>query len=246
MNQFRILPPDKARQKARSKVREFKLEKAKRALEEKHAKKHGPKMRAEPEGVLFIFHIGGNRQIKDGVVLKLADIKDGKADLDVLGHGPHGIHTTHYPGYGEGTGFKYVGFSVFVKKIDSGEKKVSVVLSDTAESSVKLSPEKQEEMNKNFMRAVREGKRGINEVNRLLEDGAEVNAVDGEGWSALMWATAAQGDMEIARMLVDAGADVNILDVAGWSVLDVAITHNTTELEKFLKSKGAKRGDELP
>src|SRR5512145_2247405 len=44
-------------------------------------------------------------------------------------------------------------------------------------------------------------------VRALLRDGADVNAAQGDGMTALHW-TALTGDLEMARMLLYAGANV--------------------------------------
>jgi len=46
------------------------------------------------------------------------------------------------------------------------------------------------------------------EVKRLIESGADVNAQDNEGWTALMWASEA-GYIKVAKLLIEEGADVN-------------------------------------
>jgi ankyrin repeat protein len=64
--------------------------------------------------------------------------------------------------------------------------------------------------------AVRNGHAGVAQV--LLAKGADVNAKDGDGRTALMQA-AREGDIEIARILLAAGADVNAQDRRGQTAL---------------------------
>ena len=51
----------------------------------------------------------------------------------------------------------------------------------------------------------------IKEVKRLIEEGANVNAVDEDGMTALYWASR-WGYSEIVKMLIEKGADVNVVD----------------------------------
>ena len=50
------------------------------------------------------------------------------------------------------------------------------------------------------------------EVKRLVEAGANVNAQDRDGYTALMQASG-RGHTEIAKLLIEAGADVNAHDI---------------------------------
>jgi len=57
----------------------------------------------------------------------------------------------------------------------------------------------------------------------LLEAGAEVDATDDRGWSALMWAARATGNPDIVEKLLDRGADPTIrneADEAAWDYID--------------------------
>ena len=46
------------------------------------------------------------------------------------------------------------------------------------------------------------------ELKRLLENGIDINAKDGDGWTALMDASN-KGNLEIAKYLLENGADIN-------------------------------------
>ncbi len=59
-------------------------------------------------------------------------------------------------------------------------------------------------------------------VNRLLAAGADVNAVNVDGRSALMWA-AEGGDEAIVDRLLAAGANVEALDTQGRTALQLAV-----------------------
>ena len=56
------------------------------------------------------------------------------------------------------------------------------------------------------------------EVQELIEAGAEVDCVDGSGRSGLMKA-AAHGSTEVAAKLIELGANVALRDVGGWTAL---------------------------
>lgn len=84
----------------------------------------------------------------------------------------------------------------------------------------------------------------IEVVTLLLDNGAEIDAVDAQGLTALHWA-AWQGQPEVARLLVGRGASVDLVSVAGNTALDRAITDGHQDVAEYLTSIGAKRGSEL-
>lgn len=75
----------------------------------------------------------------------------------------------------------------------------------------------------------------------LLEQGADPNAKDKMGWSALMLASE-RGDedtLPIVKSLIKAGADINYKDDKGNTALIVAIKSNNAKLVRYLLAKGA-------
>ena len=91
-----------------------------------------------------------------------------------------------------------------------------------------------------LMRACRTGDLGA--VRRLIDGGADVNAVNHAGTTPLMYAKTAavgSGDVAILDTLIAAGADVNAVDAAGRTALDY-LTTNAAHVISYLKSKGAK------
>jgi ankyrin repeat protein len=72
-----------------------------------------------------------------------------------------------------------------------------------------------------------------------LDKGADINATDSRGRTALYW-TGFSGYLECAQMLVNAGADVDA-EVEGWgSPLYAAVKNNHFDIVKFLLDRGAR------
>ena len=77
-------------------------------------------------------------------------------------------------------------------------------------------------------------------VNMLLEAGAEVNAQDTTGTSALMWAASAPNGRETVDALLKAGAEINMVDKnEHFSALMWAASEGQLENVKLLVEKGA-------
>src|SRR5687767_11035898 len=76
-------------------------------------------------------------------------------------------------------------------------------------------------------------------VRALLKQGAEVNAAQGDGMTALHWA-AEQGSVEMARMLVFAGAEPDaVTRIGGHTPLHVAAEAGSGPVVKVLLDAGA-------
>jgi ankyrin repeat protein len=85
----------------------------------------------------------------------------------------------------------------------------------------------------------------VEAVRLLIEHGADVNALDGDGNGLLPWA-AARGYTEIVKLMLDAGADVNARMTTGGitakenaSALHFAAAGNHVETAKLLIDRGA-------
>ena len=83
-------------------------------------------------------------------------------------------------------------------------------------------------------------KRGdITAVNALLAKGAEVNAKDKDGRTALMYA-AGNGHTETVETLLAKGAEVNAEDKGGRTALMYATWKGHTKIVRLLKQAGAR------
>jgi len=91
-------------------------------------------------------------------------------------------------------------------------------------------------MSDDLLRASREGNTA--EVRSLLDAGAEVNATDDDGFTALIWALTA-GSPEVVRLLIYSGADVNAQDNYGITALIAASQYGHTDISKLLIEGGA-------
>ena len=64
------------------------------------------------------------------------------------------------------------------------------------------------------------------EIKQLLDSNADVNKIDNEGWTALMYAVRFQDNVNIVNMLLKAGADVKIKNNFGNTALVIASCYN--------------------
>ncbi|KAG9510748.1 Protein sidekick, partial [Fragariocoptes setiger] len=78
----------------------------------------------------------------------------------------------------------------------------------------------------------------IDIVQAMLNDGADVNYVDVEGFRPLMVATM-RGHTSIVEMILNMGADINAIDAYGWTSLSYASYYGTTEIAEILLERGA-------
>ena len=75
-------------------------------------------------------------------------------------------------------------------------------------------------------------------VRTLLADGADVNAPQVDGTTALHWA-AYHDDLDTARLLLEAGADVNAMNRYGVPALSLVATNGNADFVRFLLDAGA-------
>jgi ankyrin repeat protein len=90
-------------------------------------------------------------------------------------------------------------------------------------------------------------------VKRLIDEGADVNAQDKNGETALIWASKLISvgspkkdspvklvNPEVTRLLIEAGADVNVKANEGYTAFMIASRLGNTEVVQMLKEAGAK------
>jgi len=84
--------------------------------------------------------------------------------------------------------------------------------------------------------AVIDGK--VDEVKRLVNEGAQVDVVDCDGWTPLHFA-AKQGHGVVAEMLLDTGAKVDAAGKDGWQPLHLAAYNDNMDVVDVLLGHGA-------
>jgi len=75
-------------------------------------------------------------------------------------------------------------------------------------------------------------------VKVLIDAGADINAKNNAGWTALMFA-AKRNNKEVVKVLVAAGADINDQNNNGWTALMFAARNNNKEVVEVLVNAGA-------
>jgi ankyrin repeat protein len=80
---------------------------------------------------------------------------------------------------------------------------------------------------------------GVGVVKMLLQAGAQIDARDRQGCTALMWALS-QGEADSVKALLAAGANVNLKNVYGDSALNLAARGAHSGVVHLLKKAGAR------
>lgn len=76
-------------------------------------------------------------------------------------------------------------------------------------------------------------------VERLLGEGADINAAKGEYKTTVLMEAAVRGNQGVMRLLLEKGANVNMADQDGWTALMGATVQGLVELVKLLLENGA-------
>lgn len=90
--------------------------------------------------------------------------------------------------------------------------------------------------NEDFLKAAERG--DLNAVRSFIARGADVNAKDQDGWTALI-STSHYGHKELVEFLLAKGADVNIKANNGATALSLASREGYKEIVELLLAKGA-------
>jgi ankyrin repeat protein len=78
----------------------------------------------------------------------------------------------------------------------------------------------------------------LNGVKKCIENGADVNCKDNDGWTPLMWSSN-NGHLEIVNVLIENGTDVNCKSNYGSSPLICSSYKGYLEIVKVLIENGA-------
>lgn len=84
----------------------------------------------------------------------------------------------------------------------------------------------------------------ISDVRFLLSQRVNPSITTNYFWAPLHWASA-NGHIDCVKLLLDAGAEVSPVSDTAQTPLDLAIERRKVDIEQLLRSKGAKRGDEI-
>ena len=115
-----------------------------------------------------------------------------------------------------------------VLEIEIAEETTSV---ETTAVSEEMSAEEVSSTHEELLSACRRG--NLEEVEKLIEKGVDVNAKDDIGWTAMMWA-AVNGHTEIIELLIDNGAGFEVIDNNGLTALMWTAACGYTEAVELL------------
>jgi ankyrin repeat protein len=99
-----------------------------------------------------------------------------------------------------------------------------------------MSSRKAKALNKKLLDASRDGI--LEEVERLIKEGVDIEAKDLSGWNSLMWASL-NGYKEMVELLLKNKADIEVKDSNGWTALMYASANGHKEIVEMLLEAGA-------
>lgn len=79
----------------------------------------------------------------------------------------------------------------------------------------------------------------LEEMNRLLDEGSQINAKVGDYETTVLMEASVQRNVEVMKFLIEKGADVNLSDKDGWTAIMGAVVQGHLESVKLLLSHGA-------
>jgi ankyrin repeat protein len=101
----------------------------------------------------------------------------------------------------------------------------------------RLVPAQDAQSNEALRKTAQDG--NMKAVKALLAQGADVNAKDDQGQTALHWVAPARDNPEMVKVLVAKGADVNAKDNAGETALMIAASQSNPQIIAVLLADGA-------
>lgn len=99
--------------------------------------------------------------------------------------------------------------------------------------------EKQRELNNKLSIALQEKKRDFQNIEALLNAGANPNLLVNESVTLLMWEVWRRGSAKIIKLLLAAQANVNSRDASGLSALALIVIKGRFDLVQILVNEGA-------
>jgi ankyrin repeat protein len=128
----------------------------------------------------------------------------------------------------------------FVRQSGGNADKEIAKLGNDRQKRPVLSEKEAKALGEEIIKESHNTKPDIEKVRALIDRGADLNATDSAGVTALMWAIIGDHKQgELAEILVHSGADVNVADRIGQTALLLAARHGQEEIAKMLLDYGA-------
>jgi len=237
MSGIALLKPEQAAKRARAKVAEFKKEEARKALEakrrpapdvEKPAEDISKKTKKELNDKLVHVSVLGEIDAVQRLLKAGADAKAGYSDgFTALMAAAHNGHT-------ELVQVLIKAGADVAANDDRGETALDLATKGKRAEIVEIL---KKQLNELLLEMASTGHE--KEVKRILNAGADANARNKDGWTALMY-SARDGHTEVAGLLIEKGADVDAKSNDGWTTLKLASRNGHMGIVEFLRANGAK------